>query len=73
MNGMDRDLDLLDAVQGRVWQQLDAELALQVRAVRARVVAEAVVVVEHRPGFGVELLAGAQDGGVELFGPGGKS
>lgn len=66
MDGMDRDLDVLDPVEGRVWH-LDAEVALQVLAVRARVVAVEVVVVEHGPGFGVDVARGKEDGDGEGF------
>ena len=67
MDRVDADLDLLDAVEGRVGQ-FDAEGPLQVGAVGARVVAEEVLVVEYGECFGVDQAAEAEDCGVEGFG-----
>ena len=66
MDRVDSNLDPLDAVESNI-KHLDAEGALEMFAVRARVVAKEVVMVEHRPCFFVDLARDTEDGGVENF------
>ena len=62
MDGVNPNLNLLDPVEGAIGH-FDAQVALQVLAVRARFVAVKVVLIENGACFSVDLARDAEDAG----------